>query len=101
MVLNDLGIIKTGEVGKQKDDLTNILEPKTFLLGTCVVYWNTDDEGETYFIADRKVKINHVKESKGDETPIIDTIFTVCSINLPVDPSPQNINNKPNNVTSN
>ena len=62
MVLNELVVIKTGKSGTPKDDLINILEPRTISQGNHVVYWHKNDESDAYFMVVYKFKRKNVKE---------------------------------------
>ena len=58
--LHNLDTLNIGKTGIPKYDLTNLLEPKTVPQGTHVVYQHTDDDSETYFMVDWKVKSNRM-----------------------------------------
>ena len=89
LVLDSLIMIKIGKLQTSKDDLNNILEPKKFPQGTHVIYRNTNDEGETYFMVAWKGKINHVKRKKLKNNFITNMLFTYCYITKPVEPGTQ------------
>ena len=79
-------------IGKEytpKDDQTNILVPTKVSQGTHVVYRNTNDEGETYFMVARKFKIYHVKRKKRKNNFITSMIFTDLYITIPGEPEPK------------
>ena len=83
---NDLGMLNTGKVGTPEDDLENILALKTVPWGTNVIYQNNNDEGVTYFMVERKVKVNHTKGYKLKNN-FITMLFTNYPITLPEDTS--------------
>ena len=64
LIFHKLVMINTVNIGTTKDDLTKISKTKTAPRGTHVVYQNTNDEGETYFMLAWKGKKMRRKKMK-------------------------------------
>ena len=75
-------MIKIIKTETSKYNMTNILEPEKIIQGTHMVYQNTNDEGNNYFMAAFKSKINQVKRKKLKKNFITNMLFTHCYINL-------------------
>ena len=81
--MNELVIIKTDNAGTTKEELINLLEPKTVPNGTTVVYQNINDEGDTYFMVSYKGKNNRENKNKYKNNFITTVIFKYYQTNLP------------------
>ena len=55
-----------------------------------VVYWHTNDEGETYFMVDWKFKSNREKRKKRKKKFITNMLFIEFSTTLPRDSTSKN-----------
>ena len=68
-------MLNTDKSRTTKDDLTKLLELNMVPQRTRVVYWHTNDEGETYLMVYYKFNSNCLKVNKWNKNPLL-----LCSL---------------------